>query len=96
MYNVGINWEETILISYLQLIVVYVIQTMFVELVSDGYLMMILVAVVSPLFVRFVMASLIKNLYLFPYQVEVKTWIKLRLFTRKYFLHNALTCPTIF
>lgn len=42
------------LISYLLLIAVYVIQTTFVELVSDGFLMMLAVVVVFPLFVRLV------------------------------------------
>ncbi|MFP7345729.1 hypothetical protein [Bacillus safensis] len=46
------------LISYLLLIAIYVIQTTFVELVSDEFLMMIAVVVVFPLFVRLVVSSL--------------------------------------
>ncbi|MCY7729786.1 hypothetical protein MH051_18630, partial [Bacillus safensis] len=45
------------LISYLLLIAIYVIQTTFVELVSDGFLMMIAEVVVFPLFVRLVVSS---------------------------------------
>ncbi|KEP28115.1 hypothetical protein [Bacillus zhangzhouensis] len=45
------------LVSYLLLIAVYVIQTTFVELVSDGFLMMIAVIVVCPLFVRLLQTS---------------------------------------
>ncbi|MBR0638091.1 hypothetical protein [Bacillus safensis] len=46
------------LISYLLLIAIYVIQTTFVELVSDEFLMMIAVVVVFPLFVQLVVSSL--------------------------------------
>ncbi|MGG1862206.1 hypothetical protein ABEP22_09935 [Bacillus safensis] len=46
------------LISYLLLIAIYVIQTTFVELVSDEFLMMIAVVVVFPLFVRLMVSSL--------------------------------------
>lgn len=49
------------LISYLLLIVVYVIQTTFVEVVSGGFLMIFAVIVVSPLFVRLVHSSLRKR-----------------------------------
>ncbi|MEY8846491.1 hypothetical protein AB9M91_15765 [Bacillus safensis] len=45
------------LISYLLLIAIYVIQTTFVELVSDEFLMLIAVVVVFPLFVRLVVSS---------------------------------------
>ncbi|MBU8697307.1 hypothetical protein [Bacillus pumilus] len=45
------------LISYLLLIAIYVIQTTFVELVSDGFLMLIAGIVVFPLFVRLVVPS---------------------------------------
>ncbi|MDR0125537.1 MULTISPECIES: hypothetical protein [Bacillus] len=45
------------LVSYLLLIAVYVIQSTFVELVSDGFLMMIAVIVVCPLFVRLLQTS---------------------------------------
>ncbi|PRS79564.1 hypothetical protein C6Y04_03445 [Bacillus sp. GBSW2] len=41
------------LVSYLLLIAVYVIQTTFVKIVSNGLLMMIAVIEVFPLFVRF-------------------------------------------
>ncbi|UQZ94294.1 hypothetical protein [Bacillus safensis] len=41
------------LVSYLLLITVYVIQTTFVKIVSNGLLMIIAVIVVCPLFVRF-------------------------------------------
>ncbi|GLJ01036.1 hypothetical protein OAS1_02840 [Bacillus sp. YKCMOAS1] len=46
------------LISYLLLIAIYVIQTTFVELVSDEFLMMFAVVVVFPLFVQLVVSSL--------------------------------------
>ncbi|WP_338592756.1 hypothetical protein [Bacillus safensis] len=46
------------LISYLLLIAIYVIQTTFVELVSDEFLMLIAVVFVFPLFVRLVVSSL--------------------------------------
>ena len=42
------------LISYLLLIAVYVIQTTFVEIMSDGLLMMMALIVVCPLFVRMI------------------------------------------
>ncbi|WP_458109858.1 hypothetical protein [Bacillus zhangzhouensis] len=45
------------LVSYLLLIAVYVIQSTFVELVSDRFLMMIAVIVVCPLFVRLLQTS---------------------------------------
>ncbi|KML11178.1 hypothetical protein VL07_11345 [Bacillus safensis] len=41
------------LVNYLLLIAVYVIQTTFVKIVSNGLLMIIAVIVVCPLFVRF-------------------------------------------
>lgn len=41
------------LVSYLLLIAVYVIQTTFVEFMSDRFLMVMAVIVVCPLFVRF-------------------------------------------
>ncbi|AVM25401.1 hypothetical protein [Bacillus pumilus] len=41
------------LVSYLLLIAVYVVQTTFVRIVSNGLLMIIAVIVVFPLFVRF-------------------------------------------
>ncbi|OUZ11511.1 hypothetical protein [Bacillus pumilus] len=46
------------LVSYILLIAIYVIQTTFVELVSDGFLMLIAGIVVFPLFVRLVVPSL--------------------------------------
>ncbi|AIZ61534.1 hypothetical protein ACJ64_15245 [Bacillus safensis] len=46
------------LISYLLLIAIYVIQTTFVELVSDEFLMMFAVVVVFPLFVRLLVSSM--------------------------------------
>ncbi|KUF26144.1 MULTISPECIES: hypothetical protein [Bacillus] len=49
------------LISYLLLIAIYVIQTTFVELVSDEFLMMFAVVVVFPLFVRLVVSSMRKG-----------------------------------
>ncbi|MBU8637715.1 hypothetical protein [Bacillus pumilus] len=45
------------LVSYLLLIAIYVIQTTFVELVSDGFLMLIAGIVVCPLFFRLVTSS---------------------------------------
>ncbi|MEK5135569.1 hypothetical protein NST39_16155 [Bacillus sp. FSL W8-0645] len=45
------------LVSYLLLIAVYVIQTTFVKIVSNGLLMMMAVIVVCPLFVRLVVSS---------------------------------------
>ncbi|MES1034398.1 hypothetical protein FOA23_00680 [Bacillus pumilus] len=45
------------LVSYILLIAIYVIQTTFVELVSDGFLMLIAGIVVFPLFVRLVVPS---------------------------------------
>ncbi|WP_111913095.1 hypothetical protein [Bacillus pumilus] len=45
------------LVSYLLLIAVYVIQTTFVKIVSNGLLMIIAVIVVCPLFFRLVQSS---------------------------------------
>ncbi|ABV63681.1 hypothetical protein BPUM_3027 [Bacillus pumilus SAFR-032] len=45
------------LVSYLLLIAVYVIQTTFVKIVSNGLLMIIAVIVVCPLFFRLVTSS---------------------------------------
>ncbi|MED4560596.1 hypothetical protein ACTHPT_09330 [Bacillus altitudinis] len=42
------------LMSYLLLLAVYVIQTTFVEIMSDGLLMMMALIVVCPLFVRMI------------------------------------------
>ncbi|MER3124385.1 hypothetical protein ABQG68_03135 [Bacillus pumilus] len=49
------------LVSYLLLVAIYVIQTTFVEIVSNGLLMMMAVIVVFPLFVRLVQSSLRKR-----------------------------------
>ena len=49
------------LVSYLLLVAIYVIQTTFVEIVSNDLLMMMAVIVVFPLFVRLVQSSLRKG-----------------------------------
>ncbi len=49
------------LVSYLLLIAVYVVQTTFVKIVSNGLLMMMAVIVVCPLFFRLVQSSLRKH-----------------------------------